>query len=297
MKTPQTSVPELKSALGLANEVWLKREDKHHYGSHKGRSIPLMINKYRKEGRQNFTISSSGNAALAAIAAIQTHNKNNTNEKLQLAVFVGEHINADKLKAINEKIAGDTNITLKQTDAPKQAAFQLAEDKNVVLLRQSTDDTALLGYAELAEELGKIENLSAVFIPTSSGTTAEGLFQGFQKLGLNPEIHIVQTTSCHPIVDLLSPIAYRLSPEHSLATAIVDKIAHRKTAVVEAIKNSHGSGWIATNADIIAAQTLAKKILDLDLSPNSALSIVGLTQAIQAGKKWRGPVACLITGP
>lgn len=295
MKTPQTPSDALTTALGSTGQVWLKREDKHHYGSHKGRSIPPMIANHLKNGIRQFCISSSGNAALAAIHAIQTHNKNKPAEMATLQVFVGEQIDWNKLHTLQDKISTDKNISLTKTANPKQAAIQLDKEKQATNLRQSTDDTALLGYIELARELGKIEHLSAVFIPTSSGTTAQGLHMGFRQLGLNPQIHCVQTSACHPIADLLG--ATKAPTEQaSLANAIVDKVALRQDAVAEAVRYSHGGGWIATNHDIEEAVALVKKTTDLTISPNSALAIVGLHKAIQAGFTWKGPVVCLITG-
>lgn len=295
MKTPQAPSPTLTAALGSSAEVWLKREDKHHYGSHKGRSIPLMIAGYHKSGFNAFVISSSGNAGLAAIHAVQTHNKNKPSDPLTLQVFIGEKIDWQKEHALQDKIGTDTHITLIKTLNPKQSALQMDKENKAKILRQSTDETALLGYTELARELSKIDKLAAVFIPTSSGTTAQGLHLGFKQLGLAPQIHCVQTTACHPIAELVTTLP--IPPkETSLAGAIVDAVAMRKDTVAEIIRYTHGGGWIATNKDIEQALELAKKTNDLDLSPNSALAIVGLQKAIQAGFTWTGPVVCLITG-
>src|SRR3989338_9563639 len=118
MKTPQLPIHKLSLALGLASEVWLKREDLHHYGSHKGRSIPLMIAHYHKEGATQFSISSSGNAALAAALSIQAHNKNKPSDPLSLQIFVGENIDATKLKQL--KKFTDQHISLTQATNPKQ---------------------------------------------------------------------------------------------------------------------------------------------------------------------------------
>ena len=102
-KTPQNSYPKLAKALGVSNII-LKREDLNPYGSHKGRSIPLMIETYIKKGTTNFVISSSGNAALASIRYIQENNKVNTKvtlkilieknliEKLRGKIFLCRHI-------------------------------------------------------------------------------------------------------------------------------------------------------------------------------------------------------------
>ncbi len=287
MKTPQLPIPKLSRALGTTSEVWLKREDLHNYGSHKGRSIPLMIAHHHRGGISKFAISSSGNAALAAALAVLAHNKNKPSDQLDLHIFTGMTIDPEKLESL--KMLTTKYIFLEQVKNPKQQALQWAQSNHGAILRQSTDEQALPGYFELAEELGKIESLSAIFVPTSSGTAALGLYQGFKRLELNPEIHIIQTTFCHPMVaSLLS------SP--SLATAIVDKVARRKEAVLAALKNSRGAGWIATNEEIIEAIKLAKETADIDISPNSALSLVGLQQAIKNGRTWPGPVVCLITG-
>lgn len=295
MKTPQLPAPELAKALGLNTELWLKREDKHHYGSHKGRSIPLMITTHIKNGTRSFVVSSSGNAALAAVRAIKTYNKNKGKEPASLTIFIGKNIDATKHKLLLSDVQGDSTFTVVQADNPKQQALQFSKEKNAAYLRQSADDTALLGYEELANELGKIEKLAAVFIPTSSGTTALGLYNGFQKLGINPAINIVQTTFCHPIADLVIDTS-AIKKEDSLATAIVDIVALRKTSVADSVKKSDGGAFVATNDEIKAATDLVKKTTGEAISPNSALSIVGIMQAIKKGRQWNGPVVCLITG-
>lgn len=315
MKTPQLPVPKLAAALGATAELWFKREDLHHYGSHKGRSIPLMIGDYARQGLTDFVISSSGNAALAAIQAVLTHNKTRGKTPLSLTVLVGKKIAPDKLALLRggAEPASD-GIRIEQCANPKQRAFQMEKTGMAKWLRQSTDDNALLGYEELASELGKIPNLAAVFIPTSSGATAQGLYRGFQKMGINPEIHLVQTPDCHPLVDSVtgrhapadsknaqsagrSDInAQPHTAEKSLAEAIVDKIAHRRESVAAAVKNSAGYGWIADNQNIKESVALVKKTTTLDISPNSALSVAGLRLAIKAGWRWNGPIVCLITG-
>lgn len=296
MKTTQMPYAELARALGV-NEVYLKREDQHKYGSHKGRSLPLMIKKYFKEEDPSteFVISSSGNAALAAVEAVQAHNRNN-DSKLRLTVFVGPNINPQKMKKLIT-IIEDPLIKLEQVENPKQSAFQMDKNGKAKNLRQSTDDSALEGYFELAQELDKIPNLSAIFIPTSSGTTAQALGEAFAKLSQKPQIHIVQTTSCHPIVSVIaSDEAKQSSTTTSIADAIVDHVAHRKEKVIEVIKNSHGAGWIVTDDEIKDAIELTKETCKIAISPNSALSIAGLAKAVQNNFKWDGAVACLITG-
>ena len=288
MLTPQPQAKKLAKALGLTSQLYLKREDLHPQGSHKGRSIPVMIQKYTNSGWSNFCVSSSGNAAISAAITINEYNAKHKNSPLNLKIFVGKNIDSGKLKIIKKLL--NKSVLLKKTDNPKQSAFQMEKTGSAKNLRQSTDDTALLGYASLAKELAKIKKLSAIFIPTSSGTTAQALHEEFEKLKLNPQIHIVQTPACHPMVKSPIPIS------SSLATAIVDNVGFRKEAVRKGMLDSGGNGWIATNKDIAEAKILIKKTENIDVSASSALSIAGLVQAIE--KKWpfEGPVVCLLTG-
>lgn len=293
MITPQTKHPKLAKTLGLEAPLYFKREDLHPFGSHKGRSIPLMIDFYVKQNIANFVISSSGNAALAAGLYIKKYNQTHKN-KLTLQIFVGEKIDKAKEKMLTKMLS--KNITLLKIKNPKQSAFQIDKSGQAKILRQSTDDTALVGYEQLAKELSKIKNLSAIFIPTSSGTTAQGLHTAFKKLKLNPQIHIVQTSACHPIAINFSPIRCCTTTTKSIAGAIVDNIAHRKEIAVADIKNSHGFGWIAEEKQIKDAIELVYKTEKIKLSPNSALAVVGLAQAIKQNWKFDGSVICLITG-
>ncbi len=298
MKTPQLPEPNLGKALGIKNEVWFKFENKHHFGSHKGRSIPLMIDEYVKQGTKSFVISSSGNAALAALRAVLSHNKNKPQNPVSLKIFVGKNIEAGKLEKLKKEISGD-GITIEQTENPKQSALNF-EKSETKMLRGSTDPLALVGYQSLADELAKIENLAAVFVPSSSGTCAEGLYLGFKNLKLSPQIHIVQTNFCHPLSEEVyfqkgKPIPDE-KEEHSLAGAIVDVVGRRREAVARAVIETGGEGWIASDEEIKKAIELARQTTNNELSPNSALSLVGLQKAIAAGFTWQGPVVCLITG-
>lgn len=304
MKTPQLPFPALAVALGIP-QLYLKREDLHHFGSHKGRSIPRMIETYNKKfGISNFVVSSSGNTALAALLYIQNHNKNNPNEQLTLKIFVGNKIDSAKLEKLKTKLERSPSISkdqerliiIEQVNNPKQQAFQLDKSGVVKFLRQSTDDLALTGYHELAQELDRIPNLSAIFIPTSSGATAQGLSEAFTHLNNKPQLHVVQSQACHPIIDKLTNSSETFSIKPSIATAIVDKIAHRKGAVTLVVKNSHGWGWQVSDEAIRDAIKLVKDTANIDISPNSALSIAGLKKAIQNNYHWPGAVVCLITG-
>ncbi len=298
MITPQIETPELAKELGIPN-LYFKREDLHPYGSHKGRSIPLMIDLKAAHGASHFAISSSGNAALAAVRHIQKRNKESrpskdgeTATKFKLTVFIGENMNPEKKKQLLSEI-NDESITVQESPRPLQALFAKIKGEKVESLRQSTDGSALLGYKHLAAEISPTPNLSAVFIGTSSGTTAQALADYFIEHKKEAAINIVQTTGTSSIADAFDS---QVEKEPSLADAIVDKVAHRKDPLQEAIKKTHGKGWIATNEDIRKAMQLLKEKAGIEVTANGALGLAGLLRALSKGEKFQGAVVCIITG-
>jgi threonine dehydratase len=289
MITPQESYPALAKAVGLA-EIYLKREDLHPYGSHKGRSIPVMIDHYIGQGSRRFAISSSGNAALAAALHVKKLNSA-TNDAISLDIFVGIHLAPNKMAKLRK--LEDDHIRVLTKERPLQALMQATEE-GAQSLRQSTDDVALIGYKGLAEELAEIPNLAAIFIGTSSGTTAQALAKYFTESKLPVQVHIIQTSSCHPLSDAFE--TFDGEEELSIANAIVAKTVHRKDALIPLIKKTGGYGWFASNDEIRAAQALVKANAGFDISANSALSIVGAMEAAYRSWPIKGAAVCMICG-
>lgn len=290
--TPLENYPELAKILGV-KDLYFKREDLHPYGSHKGRSLPLMIEHYYDKGDRNFAISSSGNAGIASALYITEFNNKN-DDKISLDVLVGPLVNQKKLSALKNLAQNSKEkIRILTKERPLQALAQLIEEGKRSL-RQSTDDTALLGYETLAEELSKTQNLSAIFIGTSSGTTAEALADYFSKENLKVQIHAVQTSSCHPLSDQFEN--YDGPSEKSLADAIVSKTSQRINKLIPLIKNSGGYCWTATNEDILTAKKLTLEHTGQDISNNSALSIAGIMLAKYRDWDIPGPVVAMICG-
>lgn len=291
MVTPQTDNLRLAAAVGVPH-IYLKREDMHPYGSHKGRSIPRMIDHYIDTGHTRFALSSSGNAALAAMRHVKFLNGKGAN--VSLDIFVGRHADADKVSAIEAEVVD--GITIEKSERPLQRLLEITRLSNVVSLRQSTDDEALVGYYDLAEELLGIKNLEAVFVGTSSGTTLQGLGECFAREGHPVRLLAVQTTSCHPIADEFEDESRTRAKEMSSAGAIVDKVAHRRAKVSGLIRSSEGSAFIVTNEEIEYARSLIGIHAGLEVTPNGALPLAGLIRAIEKGLSFNGPIALIICG-
>ncbi|HEY4493668.1 MAG TPA: PLP-dependent lyase/thiolase [Candidatus Paceibacterota bacterium] len=287
MITPQDEAPKLAKALGLSVPLYLKREDLHPYGSHKGRSIPYMIEQYAKGGETRFAISSSGNAALAAARYINEYNSKFNERELSLQIFVGENISGEKFEILKHEILNNPKIQITKCEKPKQSVHILNKKGEAKALRQSNDPTALVGYGSLIAELAEIDNIAAVFVPTSSGTTAEALAEKFR-------VEIVQTSKCHPIAEQFDT---NFTPAtESSADAIVDIVALRGDSLVRKIKEKNGAGWVVSNEEVKNAQDLLAKIEGAEGSPNGVLGIAGLGKSLAMGKTYSGPVVCIVTG-
>ena len=285
VNTPTEKYQDLADKIGVSC-LYFKREDLHPLGSHKGRSVSYMIDHYIKSSDKDFVISSSGNAALAAAKYIQ-----NLDDNITLDIYVGNKINQNKLNILKEYSSDRIRILMKER--PLQA-LTLAVEEGKRSLRQSTDDVALIGYKGLAEEIAQIDGVGAVFIGTSSATTAQALAQNFLQQKSKIQVHIVQTSTCHPISQEFD--LYSGQEEISKADAIVDKIAHRKDQVTELIKLTGGFGWIANNEDIDIAIKITNEKTGIDISPNSALSVVGAMKSAYEGYNTNGAVVCIIAG-
>jgi threonine dehydratase len=311
-ETPLEAYPDLAAVLRVP-ALYFKREDLHPYGSHKGRSIPLMIDTYVRAGDSQFAISSSGNAALAAALHINKLNSDDVrcdpmgdtstsdSARLSLDIFVGNHISAHKLEKLkNAQHASQGAIRILTKERPL-FALNAAVQEGIRSLRQSTDDTSLIGYETLAQEIveassaaGKGEKVAAVFIGTSSGTTAQALADYFSKSNVGIQVHIVQTSSCHPLAETFE--AYDGPEEDSLADAIVDQTALRRPTLLPLIEKTGGRGWIATNDDIKAAQEMVREHTGVEISTNSALSVAGVMKAGYVGWEMGGAVVCMVCG-
>ena len=290
--TPQQNHKNLAKHFSVPN-LFIKREDLHPYTSHKGRAIPFMIEHHiKKDNIQEFTISSTGNAALAAIIFAQNYNTQNTKTPITLTVYVGKKIPEKKYARLMQEIT-DPHIQLFQTERPKQTAFQKGKEDGITFLRQSTNPVALTGYNSLAEELNNIQNLGAIFIATSSGTTAQALGEWFLKKQKDVQIHIVQTTTCNPIAKMFDT-NYVQTPM-SLATCIGDVVVHRKANVADIIKKTEGFGWVVDDTIITEAQQLLSKN-NIKTTPNGALSVAGLIKAKKQGWETKKSVVCIISG-
>jgi len=273
---------------GGINFVVIKREDKNPNGSFKDRSLAFQISKKLEMGIKELVISSTGNAAISAIAYAKL-------SMLKLHVFISPKIPKEKMMKI--KAAQNDNIRIYISNKAKSDAIKLSKKKNIINLRGSIDYDAIIGYKTISYELAKQNpEIDAIFVPVSSGTNVIGIYKGYSDLMRNkeisiiPQIHIVQTERIYPIAKVFDKEFERKNT--SIALAITDKVAHRKQEVLNIIKKTNGFGWIISDDMIRNAIRLAKILNINNNSPNSNLSLAGYLKSKAKGYKFNNP--CLI---
>jgi threonine synthase len=218
------------------------------------------IERYAKRGLKELAISSSGNSAISA-------GRFCADVGITLHVFVSPHIDEGK----RARIGKYKNVILRVTRTPNRDAFRFCKERGIVNLRASKDNFALDGYRDIAfelmEQLPRIDN---IFIPTSSGATLEGMYNGFYvattpsafggdpsfvRRGVDtPSFFAVQTTKVHPIASYFDKdfAVEKTSP----ATAIVGRVAHRRDRVLEIIKETGGGGFVISNTELEGAREI-----------------------------------------
>ena len=311
--TPLQEYPSLAKELDM-ERLFVKREDMNPSGSHKDRAMFPYVDKLISAGEKEFCLSSSGN--LAITAAYYANKKNNA----YFHIFLPELFSAEKKKRLQEalyaqKSINPPNITIVTNGGlvenvhvcwstrPKTDAMRFSREKKVRLLRGSTDDGMLEGYHQMAEEL--IEqtggNIGSIFMAVSSGTMAVGLWEGFQSMVVTgrdlslPSLHVVQTTKVHPIASQFDH-DFTLT-KTSLASAIVDRVAHRKAQVIQAVKESGGWGWVVGDSEISNAKVQISKLTEIeDISSENAMALAGLQKAIEKDFKVASPIVLVCTG-
>ncbi len=308
-ETPLDSFPEFARSIGL-NSLYLKREDKNPTGSHKDRGLAYQISAHLQKGQDEFVISSSGNAAISAIKCVQKAGA-------KLHVYLSHNLPISKIERLNKTfekellsqhlfyIGSDllyNNIAIHIVARPKVEAFRFAKKNNIPFIRGSTDEIASEGFKTIAFEIyEKVPEIDSIFIPCSSGTTAEGIYDGFQIIREElpeedswqiPQLHIVQTAKVNTIAREFDKDF--TETKTSLAQAIVDRVGHRKSEIIKHIIDTDGFGWVVSD-EWIKKGTGVLQSLGVNCSAEGGAAMGALLKALEKGWQIDNPVV-VITG-
>ncbi|MFA5895187.1 MAG: PLP-dependent lyase/thiolase [Candidatus Shapirobacteria bacterium] len=260
--------------LNCFDDIYFKREDLSITGSAKDRAIPFQIESLITQGFTQAVISSTGNAAISAQYFCDQKN-------IHLTVFVSPNTSEAKLSLLK-----NFQVSLK----PVSDAIKYAKANNSYLLRQSTDESALIGYGDLGKEiLEQVPNISSIFFPVGSGATLVGVAQVMPK---NVKVFAIQSAFNCPITKSFDP-SY-VTETINLTDALTAKFVPLKPRVHNILKSTGGTGLVVTNQEIKSAQTKLESY-GIQSSYEGGLTLAGLIKAknnFDIGKK---PVV-IITG-
>lgn len=262
-------------------DVWLKREDSNPNGSLKDRGMAFLISWAWSKGNKKFVLSSSGNAAISACEYCKKAN-------LELKIFVSPNIDQEKLVVLHKKGA-DISVDVRSLTM----AARFSKENGYYNLRPSINEFGSEGYQTTAFELAESQGvISDIFIPVSSGVNLLGIYRGFEKVGFMPRLHLCQSSTIHPLAESFDT-KFKVE-EQSLAKALVARHSPLKSDLLEAIKNSHGCGWVIENGQIERMQEVLKQH-NISTSNEGTLALAAVEKARKTGWKL-GKTIVLLTG-
>jgi threonine synthase len=227
-------------------------------------------------------IPSSGNAGISAC----TFGK--LKENVEIVVFGAKDTKKEKIDKIES-----LGFKVILSDRPIYDSIRFAKENDYYFLRPSLEINASEGFKTIAYELdnenGKIDD---IFIPVSSGVCFMGIYLGFQELGYFPKLHLCQSSSINPVASLYDN---DFSPsDTSLSDALVSKKAPLKEKLINAIKNTNGTGWVIDDNGIKNANNFLKD-KNIITSFEGALAYASIIKARNKGFVL-GKTVCLLTG-
>ena len=172
---------KLGRKLNLPN-FYLKREDLNPLGSFKVRGLAYQISRAWQNRKRKFSISSTGNAALAAAALCHKAN-------LKLFIFFHPRPKSkEKREKILKKIKSFNPEKIFLEKEPTKRCQEFSKAKNIYNLTPSFDRYSFEGFKSIGFEIferilenEKLEDL-AIFSFSSSGSSLIGMGESFRFL-------------------------------------------------------------------------------------------------------------------
>jgi len=179
--TKEENFSKLSRKLNLPN-FYLKREDLNPLGSFKVRGLAYQISRAWQNRKREFSISSTGNAALAAAALCHKAN-------LKLFIFFHPRPKSkEKREKILKKIKSFNPEKIFLEKEPTKRCQEFSKAKKIYNLTPSSDIYSFEGFKSIGFEIferilenEKLEDL-AIFSFSSSGSSLIGMGESFRFL-------------------------------------------------------------------------------------------------------------------
>lgn len=254
--SPLQENEEMNKLLGLEH-LYLKREDKNETGSLKGRSLAYQISLNKQRGAKAVTISTSGNAGIAAAAYAKEAG-------MRIFIFISPDTEKAKIAAMQKY----DPFIIKSSRAMRFANYASAKYK-IPNLRPSVDDDSIEGFKSIAFEIAdEAGNVDAVFTFVTSGSSFIGMYRGFErylrdgKIAKMPKMYAVQSGNIFSIAEEFEEnaglIAAQKAPTEGVkglkAGQLGVKNTKRKAEILDIIEKTGGAGVYVSETDVLTAK-------------------------------------------
>ncbi|MGH7697813.1 MAG: PLP-dependent lyase/thiolase, partial [Candidatus Dormibacteria bacterium] len=263
---------ELGRALGVP-QLLLKREDLSPTGSHKGRAMGLLCASLADQGQTQAVVSSSGNAAAAAATYSGLAG-------VRLLALLSPRTPGCKLEAVRSQ----PQLTV-LSSRPVGLLHHAVAAWGMTDLRTSVHPLGAVAYRGIAAELLEGDRPAGVFVFSSSGATALGLAQGFERLLPRadlPQIHLVEAGGGGELTRPWYP-AQRADPGPADR---LGELGTRRTRLAPGlrrlVRRSGGRGWRIGWDHALRVQALASGC-GVETSWEGIATLAALEQAAAAG--------------
>ncbi len=287
--------PVLRLVRGVEGIELLAKDDGGlPTGSFKARGMTMAVSRAVELGARRLFVPSAGNAgiALAAYAA---------RAGLPATVYLPEGADARSVEAVErygaEVVRAGATIREAGAEARKREAGR-AFDLSTLREPYRLEGKKTMAF-EIAERLGRDGMPDVIVYPTGGGTGLVGMQKGFTelaRLGLlerGPRLVAVQARGCAPVVKALQENATTVTPwpdPVTIAPGLAVPAPFASERLLEAVRESRGSGVAVTDEEIVAAQRSLARDQGLAVAleaaaPWAALPALRASGAIRAGER------------
>ncbi len=287
--------PVLRLVRGVEGIELLAKDDGGlPTGSFKARGMTMAVSRAVELGARRLFVPSAGNAgiALAAYAA---------RAGLPATVYLPEGADARSVEAVErygaEVVRAGATIREAGAEARKREAGR-AFDLSTLREPYRLEGKKTMAF-EIAERLGRDGMPDVIVYPTGGGTGLVGMQKGFTelaRLGLldrGPRLVAVQARGCAPVVKALQENATTVTPwpdPVTIAPGLAVPAPFASERLLEAVRESRGTGVAVTDEEIVAAQRSLARDQGLAVAleaaaPWAALPALRASGAIRAGER------------
>lgn len=287
--------PVLRLVRGVEGIELLAKDDGGlPTGSFKARGMTMAVSRAVELGARRLFVPSAGNAgiALAAYAA---------RAGLPATVYLPEGADARSVEAVErygaEVVRAGATIREAGAEARKREAGR-AFDLSTLREPYRLEGKKTMAF-EIAERLGRDGMPDVIVYPTGGGTGLVGMQKGFTelaRLGLlerGPRLVAVQARGCAPVVKALQENATTVTPwpdPETIAPGLAVPAPFASERLLEAVRESRGTGVVVTDEEIVAAQRSLARDQGLAVAleaaaPWAALPALRASGAIRAGER------------